>query len=40
LGSLLTSERLASSVVSLPLYPELGDDEVSAVGDALRAAAS
>lgn len=40
LGSLLTSERLASSVVSLPLYPELGDDEVSAVGDALRAAES
>jgi dTDP-4-amino-4,6-dideoxygalactose transaminase len=30
------SERLAASVVSIPLYPELSDDEVDAVCDALQ----
>ncbi len=30
------SERLAREVVSLPLYPELRDDEVSAVAAAVR----
>jgi dTDP-4-amino-4,6-dideoxygalactose transaminase len=30
------AERLATRVVSLPLYPELTDAEVEAVGDALR----
>lgn len=34
-GDLGVSEWLARSVVSLPLYPELTDDEVSAVVDAL-----
>jgi dTDP-4-amino-4,6-dideoxygalactose transaminase len=34
-GSLAVSERLASSVVSLPLYAELEDDEVAAVADAV-----
>ena len=37
-GSLAVSERLAASVVSLPLYPELTDDEVTAVVDALTRA--
>jgi dTDP-4-amino-4,6-dideoxygalactose transaminase len=32
------SERLAGSVVILPLYPEFEDDEVGVVADALRAA--
>ena len=34
-GSLEVSARLAASVVSLPLYPELTDDEVDAVIEAL-----
>lgn len=34
--SLPTTERLAASVLSLPLFPELVDDEVSRVADALR----
>jgi dTDP-4-amino-4,6-dideoxygalactose transaminase len=38
-GSLGVSERLAASVVSLPLYPELEDDEVAVVADAVRSAA-
>lgn len=38
--TLSESERLAASVVSLPLYPELGDEEVGVVVDAVRAAAS
>jgi len=33
------SERLAASVVSLPMYPELTDDEVELVAEASRAAA-
>jgi len=37
--SLPVSERLAASVVSLPLYPELADDEVELVAEAARAAA-
>ena len=36
-GSLETSEYLASSVVSLPLYPELTDDEVAIVSGAVSA---
>jgi dTDP-4-amino-4,6-dideoxygalactose transaminase len=39
-GALDVSERLASSVVSLPLYPELEGAEVAAVADAIRTAAS
>jgi dTDP-4-amino-4,6-dideoxygalactose transaminase len=35
-GPLAVSEQLAASVISLPLYPELSDDEVAAVGDAVR----
>ena len=35
---LARSERLAREVLSLPLYPELTDDEVQAVGAAVRAA--
>lgn len=34
-GDLGVSERLAAAVVSLPLYPELTDDEVAIVADAL-----
>ena len=34
-GSLAVSEQLAASVVSLPLYAELEDDEVAAVVDAV-----
>lgn len=34
-GSLAVSEGLAASVVSLPLYPELEDDEVEVVADAV-----
>jgi dTDP-4-amino-4,6-dideoxygalactose transaminase len=34
-GSLGVSERLAASVVSLPLYPELADGEIEAVADAV-----
>lgn len=34
--SLPTTERLAASVLSLPLFPELGDDEVTRIADALR----
>jgi dTDP-3-amino-3,4,6-trideoxy-alpha-D-glucose transaminase len=37
-GELDVSERLARTVVSLPLYPELTDDEVDAVIDAVAAA--
>jgi dTDP-4-amino-4,6-dideoxygalactose transaminase len=36
--SLPVSERLASRLVSLPIYPELTDDEVEAVAAALRSA--
>ena len=36
-GDLSVSERLAATVVSLPLYPELEDDEVRRGRDALRA---
>ena len=36
--SLPVSERLAARIVSLPLYPELTDDEVEAVAAALRSA--
>ncbi|HJQ75039.1 MAG TPA: DegT/DnrJ/EryC1/StrS family aminotransferase [Gaiellaceae bacterium] len=36
-GDLAVSERLAASVVSLPLYPELEDDEVALVADVLAA---
>jgi dTDP-4-amino-4,6-dideoxygalactose transaminase len=35
-GSLAVSERLAASVVSLPLYPQLSDDEVTLVVGAVR----
>ena len=35
--SLATSERLCAEVLSLPLYPYLGDDELAAVCDALTA---
>ncbi len=38
-GTLFESERLAATVVSLPLYPELEDSEVELVADAVRAAA-
>jgi dTDP-4-amino-4,6-dideoxygalactose transaminase len=38
-GRLLRSERLAREVLSLPLYPELTDDEVRAVAAAVRDAA-
>jgi dTDP-4-amino-4,6-dideoxygalactose transaminase len=34
-GSLAVSERLAGEILSLPLYPELRDDEVDAVVEAL-----
>ncbi len=34
-GSLITTERLCSSVVSIPLFPELTEDEISRVEDAL-----
>jgi dTDP-3-amino-3,4,6-trideoxy-alpha-D-glucose transaminase len=34
-GSLAASERLASEVLSLPLYPQLSDDEVDAVAAAV-----
>jgi len=34
-GSLERSEHLGGSVVSLPLYPELTDDEVEIVGTAV-----
>lgn len=37
-GSLAVSEGLSASVVSLPLYPELQDDEVTAVTGAVVAA--
>ena len=33
------SETLAERIVSLPLYPELTDDEVAAVASAAREAA-
>jgi dTDP-4-amino-4,6-dideoxygalactose transaminase len=39
-GRLGISERLASEVVSLPLYPQLTDAEADAVADAVRAAAA
>jgi dTDP-4-amino-4,6-dideoxygalactose transaminase len=39
-GKLSTSELLAASVVSLPLYTELADEEVSVVADAIRSAAA
>jgi dTDP-4-amino-4,6-dideoxygalactose transaminase len=35
-GSLAVSERLAGEILSLPLYPEMTDDEVDAVIAALR----
>jgi dTDP-3-amino-3,4,6-trideoxy-alpha-D-glucose transaminase len=35
-GSLPTTERLAREVLSLPIYPELTDDEVRAVAGTLR----
>ena len=35
-GKLGRSERLAREVLSLPLYPELTDEEARAVVDALR----
>ncbi len=34
------SERLAGEILSLPLYPELRDDEVDVVVEALRRHAS
>ena len=37
--TLQNSERLCSRIVSLPLYPELTDDEVETVAEAARAAA-
>jgi dTDP-4-amino-4,6-dideoxygalactose transaminase len=39
-GSLSVSERLAGEILSLPLYPELRDDEVDVVVEALRRHAS
>ena len=38
--ALPVSERLAATVVSLPMYPELADDEVELVASAARAAAA
>jgi dTDP-3-amino-3,4,6-trideoxy-alpha-D-glucose transaminase len=38
-GELVVSERLAASVVSLPLYPELEDAEVELVAASVRTAA-
>jgi dTDP-4-amino-4,6-dideoxygalactose transaminase len=38
--SLAVSERLATSIVSVPLYPELTDDEVEYVAESLGAVAS
>jgi len=35
-GSLPESERAAREVLSLPMYPELGDEQVRIVGQALR----
>jgi dTDP-4-amino-4,6-dideoxygalactose transaminase len=37
-GRLARSERLAREVLSLPLYPELTDDEAARVADAAREA--
>jgi dTDP-4-amino-4,6-dideoxygalactose transaminase len=37
-GRLVRSERACREVFSLPLYPELRDDELDAVVDAVRAA--
>ena len=37
-GKLQRSERLAGEVLSLPLYPELTDDEARTVVDAVRKA--
>ena len=37
-GRLERSERLAREVLSLPLYPELTDDEAAAVINAVREA--
>jgi dTDP-4-amino-4,6-dideoxygalactose transaminase len=37
--SLATSERLAGEILSLPLYPDLSDDEASRVASAVLAAA-
>ena len=39
-SALKASERLAEEVVSLPLYPELGDDEVDYICAVLRRASS
>lgn len=36
-GGLAVSERLVREIVSLPLYPELRDDEIVLVADAVRA---
>jgi dTDP-4-amino-4,6-dideoxygalactose transaminase len=38
-GSLAVSERLAGSVVSLPLFPELTDEEIEMVASTVRATA-
>ena len=37
-GSLPVTERLAGTVLSLPIYPELTDAEVDAVAAAVREA--
>jgi dTDP-4-amino-4,6-dideoxygalactose transaminase len=37
--SLAASERLAGEIVSLPLYPDLSDDEASHVASAVLVAA-
>lgn len=39
-GAFPVSEGLASTITSLPLYPELTDDEVATVAEAVRRAAS
>ena len=36
-GSFPVAERAAETCVSLPIYPELSDDQVSAVIDAVNA---
>ena len=37
-GSLPVTERLANTILSLPIYPELTNAEVDAVGAAVREA--
>jgi dTDP-4-amino-4,6-dideoxygalactose transaminase len=39
-GGLEHTERLANEVLSLPLYPELRDDEIETVVEALTADAA